>query len=84
MKMADATATATVTAPVAPAPAAPVKPGWKTSEFWGKRLAEFLSALYLTNVIPTDGWIPKVCAVAALELGSWGYTVARTKAKAAS
>lgn len=80
--MADPVTTASTT----PAPAAPattsVKPGWQTSEFWGKRLAELLSALYLTDVIPTDGWIPKVAAVAALELGSWGYTVARTKAKA--
>ena len=75
----------TATASTTPAPAAPaVKPGWKTSEFWGKRLAELLSALYLTNVIPTDGWIPKVAAVAALELGAFGYAVVRGNVKSAA
>lgn len=61
-----------------------IKPGWKTSEFWLKNAATLLSILFITNTIPTGGTIEKVAIIAALELGSFGYTVARTMAKAAA
>lgn len=60
---------------------ATTKPGHHTSEFWVQKAAWLLSALYASDIIPTDGWVMKVCMVAALMLTSMGYTVMRTKAK---
>ncbi len=62
-----------------PAPAA--RPGVKTSEFALNLLAITLSALFVTDVIPTSGPIAKLAAVAAIVLTSLGYTVSRTLVK---
>jgi hypothetical protein len=66
-------------------PVTPVTPaaraGVRTSEFALNLLAIFLSALFLSDAIPTSGPIAKVAAVAALVLTSLGYTVSRTVVK---
>lgn len=62
--------------------AAPVKPGWRTSEFWLKLAATGLSALFVSGLI-TNNTELAIAGIVAAELGSFGYTVMRTSAKAA-
>lgn len=66
-----------------PAPAAPppVKPGYKTTEFYMTKLALILTALYATGVIPTSGTAAQVAAIIASALGVLGYTVLRSSVK---
>jgi len=66
-----------------PAPA-PVKPGWQTSEFWMRFVANALTVLYATGAIPTEGLWCTIAAIVATELGSLGYTVMRTQLKRAA
>lgn len=68
----------TVPAPAAPPP---VKPGYKTTEYWLTKLALVLTALYATGVIPTSGTAAQVAAIAASALGVLGYTVLRSSVK---
>lgn len=63
---------------------APVKPGWKTTEFWLKIAAFALTALFSSGAIPTTGPVATVTAIAATMLGALGYTVSRTLVKNAS
>lgn len=56
----------------------PVKPGWKTSEFWLRNIAILLSVLIYGDVIPSGGQAMKICMIGALWLSAEGYTVSRT------
>lgn len=64
--------------------AAPVKPGYRTTEFWLKIAAFALTALFASGAIPTTGPVATVTAIAATMLGALGYTVSRTLVKNAS
>lgn len=61
----------------------PVRPGWKTTEFWLKVAAIILTALFASGVIPTTGTAAMIAAIAATILGALGYTVGRSLVKAA-
>ena len=62
---------------------APVKPGWKTTEFWGSALIVLAGLLYASGAIHpgsgADHWIGLVVA----GLTSMGYTAARANVKSA-
>lgn len=64
--------------------AAVLKPGRFTSEHLLTWTAHLLSVLFAADVIPTAGPWAKLAMVAGLELGSYGYTVSRTKLKLAA
>lgn len=76
-----ATSTTTTAAPASVTTATTTKPGWKTSEFWLKVAATTLSALFASGLI-TSSTALAIAGIAAAELGSFGYTVMRTNAKA--
>lgn len=69
---------ATIPAPAAPPP---VKPGYKTTEYWLTKLAILLTALYATGIIPTTGKEAQLAAIAASVLGVFGYAVIRGNVK---
>lgn len=75
-----ATPTGTVVTTTTP----PLKPGYLTSEFYLKLAAILLTAFYASGVIPTGGTAATVAAIAATMLGAIGYTVSRTRLKAAA
>lgn len=62
--------------------AASAKAGYKTSEFWLKVAALGLTVAFCTGAIPTTGSVERVAEIAALVLGSLGYTVCRSWVKA--
>lgn len=76
-----ASTTTVTSSPVAATSATTVKPGWQTSEFWLKVIATGLSALFASGLI-TSNTALAIAGIAAAELGSFGYTVLRTNAKA--
>jgi len=57
------------------------KPGWKTTEFWLSLLAITLGGAFAVELIPSDGVWAKLAGLAAVVLGSLGYTVARSSVK---
>lgn len=57
------------------------KKGYKTSEFWLTVGAFVLSALFASDVIPTESHIDKVAAIVGTLLTSMGYTVSRSIVK---
>lgn len=59
----------------------PIKPGYKTTEFWLTAVASLTSLLILSDAIPTDSLLEKLVGVVSTILGALGYTVARTYAK---
>jgi len=61
----------------------PVKPGYRTTEFWLKLAAIALTALFASGVIPTSGTAATVAAITATMLGALGYTVSRSFVKTA-
>jgi hypothetical protein len=61
----------------------PIRPGWRTTEFWLKIAAIILTALFASGAIPTTGTAAMVAAIAATILGALGYTVGRSLVKAA-
>ena len=72
-----------VTAMPNPDTAVAVKPGYKTSEFWLSTAATLLGALFASGVVSDGGQLAKVLGLVTSLLAALGYTVARTKAKAA-
>lgn len=69
---------------VFPSPAsspAPVKPGWKTSEFSGHAAAMLLTLVFASGLLTSSTAI-QIAGIAAAWLGSLGYTVNRTLLKA--
>jgi hypothetical protein len=67
------------TQPVPPPPA-PVKPGWKTSEFWFSLGAVALSAVYASGAL-TNTTALAIAGIAATALTTLGYKVSRTMVK---
>lgn len=65
-----------------PAPT-PVKPGWRTTEFWLKLAALALTALYASGAV-TNSVALAIAGIAATMLGALGYTVSRAIVKAAA
>ena len=79
------TATSTTTAtPSTVTTTAGVKPGHKTTELAFGLLAAVLSTLFASGIIPTQGPIATVAAIAAITLTALGYTVSRTLVKTAA
>lgn len=73
----------TITSPVATTPEAepaPVKPGYKTTEFYLKCAAFVLTAFYASGAV-TSNTALGVAGIIATMLGAIGYTVSRTLAK---
>lgn len=60
----------------------PVKPGYKTTEFWLKLAALLLSTLFASGVM-TSNTVLAVAGVAASILTALGYAVTRAMVKAA-
>jgi hypothetical protein len=68
-----------------PAPATtPVKPGWKTSEFYLALFAKLLGALFASGLLGDGSALYRLCGLAAIVLTSLGYTVSRTVIKTAA
>jgi hypothetical protein len=78
------TDTTDTTKATTPAPVTtPVKPGYRTTEFWLHAFAIALSALFASGAIPTAGTVATIALIAAAELSALGYTVSRTMVKTA-
>ncbi len=75
--------TKTEAAPVAPAPLAPIKPGYKTTEFWLTVAAHLVNGLTLAEVFAPGSALAKVLTAVGAVFAQLGYTVMRGKAKAA-
>jgi hypothetical protein len=62
---------------------APVKPGYKTTEFWLSLLAILVGAVIASGVISPDGTgtAAKIVGGLVTLLGALGYTVQRTTLK---
>lgn len=58
------------------------KPAFKTTEFWLSVTATVLGILWASGVVSEGGTADKIIGLAASVLAAFGYTVARTKAKA--
>lgn len=67
------------TSPVPPPPT-PVKPGWKTSEFWFSLGAVGLSLAYASGAM-TNSTVLAIAGIAATALTALGYKVSRTMVK---
>lgn len=59
----------------------PVKPGYKTSEFWLATGAMVLSAAFASGLVETGTMYDQVLGMFAMVLTSMGYSVSRGKAK---
>jgi hypothetical protein len=60
----------------------PMKPGWKTSEFWLSTATMLLGQAYAAGMIGESGTAAKIAALACSMLAALGYTVSRGMAKA--
>lgn len=63
--------------------AEPVKPGWKTTEFYLSAFAMLLGLAYTSGIIATGSQWDHIAGVAVTLLAGLGYTVTRGKVKAA-
>ena len=63
-------------------PTTPVKPGYKTTEFWLSVVASAVG-LVMASGLPSDNWIIKVAGIAAMVLSALGYTASRSTVKSA-
>jgi hypothetical protein len=61
----------------------PVKPGWKTTEFWLGLGAKILGALYAGGFIGTGTIYERIAGLAVVVLAYFGYSVSRGLAKQA-
>jgi hypothetical protein len=64
-----------------PTPAAPPKPGIRTTEFWLSLLATAIGAGVATGLIPSSGEPAKIAAFGTMVLAALGYTVMRSQVK---
>lgn len=62
----------------------PVKPGWKTTEFWLSLAAKLLGAAFATGLIGDGGEVARIAGIAAIVLTTLGYQVSRTIVKTAA
>ena len=61
--------------------AAPVKPGYKTTEFWLSAGATFVGLAIASGIVPETGVWSKVVALVVSAFAAMGYTVSRTMLK---
>jgi hypothetical protein len=69
---------------IVPAPVAtpaPVKPGYKTSEFWLNLIAVFAGLATAGGMLPAGGMAAQICGTVIAVLASLGYTNSRTQVK---
>ena len=59
------------------------KPGYKTTEFWLTTAAAVLGMLFASGALGDGGKDMQIASLVASILATLGYTVSRTKAKAA-
>lgn len=59
----------------------PVKPGYKTTEFWLTAGASLVGLAIASGVVPETGTWPKIVALVVSILAALGYTVSRTAVK---
>ena len=59
----------------------PVKPGYKTTEFWLSALATVVGILLGSGVIPETGATMQIIGFIAAALSALGYTVSRAIVK---
>jgi hypothetical protein len=59
----------------------PVKPGWKTTEFWLSAAATITGLLLASGAINSGSGFDKVIGVVASALAAMGYAVSRGNAK---
>ena len=62
-------------------PASPVKPGYKTTEFWLTAGATVVGLVIASGLVPDTGVWPKVVALVVSAFAAMGYTVSRTAVK---
>ena len=61
---------------------APVKPGWRTTEFWGTAAVTVIGLLMASGVIvPGSAW-DRIIGIAASTLTMMGYAASRGNVKA--
>ena len=61
--------------------ATPVKPGYKTTEFWLTAGATVVGLVIASGLVPDTGMWPKVVALVVSAFAAMGYTVSRTVVK---
>ena len=59
----------------------PVKPGYKTTEFWMTAGATVVGLAIASGVVPDTGMWPKIVALGVSAFAAMGYTVSRTNVK---
>jgi len=59
----------------------PIKPGYKTTEFWLTAAASVISLLMASGAISDGSALSKIIGVAATALTTLGYSLARGLAK---
>ncbi len=61
----------------------PMKPGWKTSEFWLALAANVIGATLAAGILPAESKIAQIAGAAMMVLSTLGYTYSRASVKAA-
>jgi len=61
----------------------PIKPGYKTTEFWLTAIAEIVGLLLASGAVSAvgEGTVPRIIGGVVAVLAALGYTVSRSKAK---
>ena len=59
----------------------PVKPGYKTTEFWMTAGATVVGLAIASGIVPDTGMWPKIVALVVSAFAAMGYTVSRTAVK---
>ena len=67
-----------------PAPPAPVKPGYKTTEFWLAAVASLGGLVMASGAVGEDSTIGKVVGLILTGLATMGYTASRSAVKKAA
>lgn len=62
----------------------PIKPGFKTTEFWMTVVTAVVSLLIASDVIPSNSGWSQLVALASAALAAMGYSTSRAVAKLAA
>jgi hypothetical protein len=60
----------------------PIKPGYKTTEFWLSAAVAVIGLLMSSGVIQTGSNLDKIIGIAASALAALGYSISRGNTKA--